>query len=1316
MFIHHFKRCPILVISKTLELNPDVVKQGNKIIVEGLNWCNCPIKIKIDNDSVKNIRIVKGFPVSEGVLPDPTGSFCIIISTLGMKPGKHRLIATSIHETNKKSLSSQFEVKERPLYRSDGRLADKPFRRTLESFNRSYAHIGFIPQGVRETQISEIRTLRQNEYNLYSVPVTGICNWTPVGAGPLPNGTDEGKYPALSGRVAAIAIDPINPNIIYIGTAIGGVWKSIDSGHTWSPKTDYQMNLAIGAIAIDPFDTSRIFAGTGGYDMTGNGILLSEDGGNKWLELATDIFERVSISRIIFDITDPTSKRMFLACEYGVYESVDSGSNWNVLQPGDARDLVMIVESTGKLKTIKLIAACYGTGLWSSTGELKKTGYKWSKWTQYTSVDVPMYFGNIALGQSKNNPKNVFAIYETDSKIGAILKTSDGGKIWKSVSIRLNDTPAGADNPPESSNVLGHTHKLISIPKADMIAVPTSHSYTTTSGGMPMHTHKITLSAKEIEQLAKGNVVNKDTDVDSSRHRHNFNLGMWIDQAWYNLHIAVHPDDPKIVYFGEIRLWKTTEGGGIFNDITSGPPVTSPSEGTPYAIHVDQHCFAFDPKDSNKIWSGNDGGIYCSADGGKKWIHRNRDLATFQYVTISLHSKWETIMLGGTQDNGLHRYTGTPAWEFSRGGDAGFTAIDPRTVYPGDPVIMYHGYIQNWVLRSDKGGEKLSWYNKTGGITGASLWYPPFILDPSNPDTCYFGNEKLWRFDKKADEWYAITGLLKGLISSIAVHPTDPTTIYIGTDIGNVYRLRKTTSWDLSKIIIDDLTKPPLPAGVTISDIAIDSSGTVWATVSSLLRDSSGIFINDYVYCLQNTGLDVWESRSTGLVKANPIHSIVIDPSNRNRLFCGGDVGIFRTEDGGLKWSVWDQGLPNVQVKDLVIHEPRRLLRAATYGRSVWERPIDAGVCPPVDLYIRDNILDSGRVQPSPTDQPHPFNPSINVYWWQSPDIKVDSPEPEFQTSDPIDDYVAYESDLIHRNARRNSENRFYVQLHNRGPKKATNVQVRAFFTSASAGLPKLPSDFWSGGSPFKKDPSAVDWIPIGPTKKISELEPGEPGVVQWNWMVPTTAPAHSCLLVLITCKEDPLKITDVYDTGRLVRDSKHAALKNLHVLNPWLGLTTPDFTHIIEFHHPERHEGLVDLIFNWGNVPQNTKVFVVFESLQNNENSVKANTETLKKNGVTVQQNSKVKVLFREKLEYGCGQLKHFNLNYIYQLRVLENRPKQTIIPSVKIPEGRPLLMAINLTLPRVVEEEKIQFDVIQCAGQQTIGGSTYLLLPRKE
>ena len=1323
MFIHHHQGFSILVVSGTLVLSPDVVKEGDRIILEGSGWCDCPLKINIDNDIVKDIRIVQGLPVENGVIPELGGRFVVILSTLGIKAGKHHITVTSIHQTNKQRTNRRFEVQQRQLFKPNGKVADKPYRRALDFFNRRYANIGFVPPGVKETQMREIQMLRTRDQTLFSMPVTAICNWNPVGAGPVPNGTDVGKYPALSGRVTAIAIDPNTPSTIYIGTASGGVWKSIDNGLTWSPKTDYQNSLAIGAITIDPFHSSRIFAGTGEYNLwwngnswDGYGILRSEDGGDKWSELATGIFERSAISRIVFDLTDPTSKRMFLSSSLGVYESIDSGDNWRVIRPGDASDLVMIVESTGGSKSIKLIAAFNSSGLWTSAGELHKTGYKWSKWTQFTSTDIPTYFGRIALGQSKNNPKTVYALFESDRRIAVLLKTSSGGKDWKSVPVRFNDTPASLSNPSESSKVLGHTHKL-SIPAADMTAVPIPRSYKTSSSGTPLHTHKISFTGREIEQLASGRVVEKETDSDSSKHRHTFKLGMWIDQAEYNLHIAVHPDDPKIVYFGEIRLWKTDKGGGIFNDITSGPPATSPSAGTPEAIHVDQHCFAFDPKDPNIIWAGNDGGIYRSIDAGKRWAHRNRDLATFQYVTISLHPKWETIMLGGTQDNGLHRYTGTPAWEFSRGGDAGFTAIDPRTTYPGDPIRWYQGYIHNWILRSDKAGDKGTWDGKTGVVTGDVIWYPPFLLDPSNPNTCYFGNEKLWRSENNADNWYSITEILNGMITAIAVHPMDPTTIYVGTHLGSVYRiLKKGTSWDLTNVKTNDLTKAPLPPLGYISDIAIDSSGSVWVTTSSLLRDAAGKFINDYVYCLQNTGLDVWESRSNGLAKANPIHTIAIDPSNRNRLFCGGDVGVFRTEDGGLKWSVWDQGLPNTFVMDLAIHGPRRLLRAATYGRSVWERPIEAGFCPSVDLYVRDNILDSGRVQPAPSDQPHPFNPSINVHWWQSPDIKVDAKEPQFQTPEPISDYVAFESDLIHRKSRRNSENRFYVQVHNRGPRKATNVQVRAFFTRASAGLPKLPTDFWSGGSPFKKDPSATDWRPIGPTRTISELEPGEPGVVEWDWIVPNTAAQHSCLMALITSEEDPLKISDIYDAGLLVSTSKHVALKNLHVDNPMLGVTSPDFGHIIELHDLEKREAIVDLVFNWGTVPQNSSVFVVFELLQNNEPAVKVEIDSLKKYGISVLHNAKEKNLFYNRLEYGCGEIKYFNLKCIYQLRIMENGKIPTIIPSVRIPEGRPLLTAINIVLPKDMEQEEVQFDVIQRSGQRIIGGSTYVLRPRKD
>src|SRR5439155_26704244 len=135
-----------------------------------------------------------------------------------------------------------------------------------------------------------------------SHPVPGVCNWTPVGAGPLV----VSPTLAFSGRVISIAFHPTNPAIIYAGAANGGVWKSTDNGQSWDPKSDYQNSLAIGALAIDPNDSQRIFAGTGQYGAAvgtfyGNGILRSIDGGNTWTELATAAFIRDEVSRLLFD-------------------------------------------------------------------------------------------------------------------------------------------------------------------------------------------------------------------------------------------------------------------------------------------------------------------------------------------------------------------------------------------------------------------------------------------------------------------------------------------------------------------------------------------------------------------------------------------------------------------------------------------------------------------------------------------------------------------------------------------------------------------------------------------------------------------------------------------------------------------------------------------------------------------------------------------------------------------------------------------------------------------------------------------------------
>jgi hypothetical protein len=202
--------------------------------------------------------------------------------------------------------------------------------------------------------------------------------------------------------------------------------------------------------------------------------------------------------------------------------------------------------------------------------------------------------------------------------------------------------------------------------------------------------------------------------------------------------------------------------------------------------------------------------------------------------------------------------------------------------------------------------------------------------------------------------------------------------------------------------------------------------------------------------------------------------------------------------------------------------------------------------CSDVDIYMRDNILDSGR-GPAPSGVPHPFDSASLVWWWQSEDIVVDAPP--FATTSPVTDHVTLANEIVHENARRGQTNRFYVQVHNRGPFKATNVRVRAFFANASAVLPTLPGDFWSGMNPFDGDPTAVDWAPIGPTQPAGDIEPGDTAIVSWDWPVPPAAAEHSCLLALATCTEDSLNAMGVLDPGQLINDNNNVTLKNLTIV-----------------------------------------------------------------------------------------------------------------------------------------------------------------------
>jgi uncharacterized protein (TIGR03437 family) len=258
------------------------------------------------------------------------------------------------------------------------------------------------------------------------------ANWTLIGPKPSGGGTSY----VTAGRVNAIAIDPRNNNVVYIGAAEGGIWKTIDGGSNWTPLTDGQPSLANGAIALDPTNPDTVYVGTGeenfAYDSYyGAGILKSSDAGATWSNIVGP-FLLDSIGAIA---VHPTNGKILLcSSRAGIWRSADAGNTWTPVLSGAAGISVFFDPTNGgsAYATLGSTGGAAKNGVYHSTdGGVTWTATNGSGGTALPSANV----GRIELTMAPSAPATLYAQIQNSStaSFGALLgiyKSTDGGNTW----------------------------------------------------------------------------------------------------------------------------------------------------------------------------------------------------------------------------------------------------------------------------------------------------------------------------------------------------------------------------------------------------------------------------------------------------------------------------------------------------------------------------------------------------------------------------------------------------------------------------------------------------------------------------------------------------------------------------------------------------------------------------------------------------------------------------------------------------------------------------------------------------------------------
>ncbi|MDQ1465799.1 MAG: hypothetical protein QOH10_214 [Actinomycetota bacterium] len=384
-------------------------------------------------------------------------------------------------------------------------------------------------------------------------------------------------------------------------------------------------------------------------------------------------------------------------------------------------------------------------------------------------------------------------------------------------------------------------------------------------------------------------------------------------QCDYDLVVTVDPTTSNTFYAGGINLYKFTNAGAVATQIGQ----FKGNYTAPDVVHVDFHAFALDA--SQRLWIGNDGGVYRTADSGTHFANLNADLEITQFSSVA---GW--LPIGGTQDNGSQYFNSGTTWLQYMDGDGGPAAINPQNEY--ETYGQFHSLA---VFKSLDADQSVSLSDFGIPVGTPRLFYSPVEMNPAQPASLYGGTTRIYHSANSGQTWLSyspdfLSG--KGRVTAIGVAPSSKTTLYAAA--------ADTTglATDLQRTADGGASWTPSGAGLPLAftnEIVVDPKNADRVYVGM------GGFGHGHVFASVNGGAS-WTDVSGNLPDIS-VNSLVADfRTSPPTLYAANDVGVFASTDGGANWARFGTGLPNVVVNDLALDAQSHILVAGTYGRSVW--------------------------------------------------------------------------------------------------------------------------------------------------------------------------------------------------------------------------------------------------------------------------------------------------------------------------------------------------------------------------------------------